>query len=264
MVMSRQTYRRSSNPFRARREFSLMRTIGRVVIIVIVVAAIYIVIDFSGRIWAESYVGGEVEKALGLDGKPDVTFGGSLFLPQLVSGELSSARAEMEDFTSNGVGFTAATLKLENVQFSPAKLLFHKDSTIVAQNGSGTATMTSQQLTDAFRNAGIPVNLQFDANGADACQYRRLLAVRDRCRRLVRPRSVGAGRASHDGVCRGVAHENVRQRRGWRDQENQRDALECGSLRARCHVGGGAGRPAFAKGFDRADRQSVSGGRGDP
>jgi hypothetical protein len=182
MVMSqRRSYRRSGNPFgRPRHEFSLMRTLGRVIIVVIVVSAIYIVVDFSGRIWAEAYVASEVENALGLSGKPDVTFGGPLFLPQLLSGELSSATAKMEDFTSNGVAFTEATLKLEQVQFSPAKLLFHDESTIVAQTGRGTATMTEQQLTDAFQAQGIPITLFFTAEGAlrvQAAQFQGLSAT---------------------------------------------------------------------------------------
>ena len=174
MVMSRSAYRRSNNPFRQRREFSVMRTVGRVIIVVIVVSAIYIVVDFSGRIWAEAYVAGEMEQALSLNGKPDVTFGGPLFMPQLLTGELSSATAKMEDFTANGVGFSEATMRLENVQFSPAKLLFHNDSTIVARSGSGFVTMNAQQITDAFRDQGIPVNVTFSSEGALRVQAARL------------------------------------------------------------------------------------------
>jgi hypothetical protein len=142
-----------------------MRIIGRVLVAVIVVTALYLVLDFSGRIWAESYVAGQIQRSLQLSGSPDVTFGGALFVPELLSGKLSSAKVKATDFTTNGVQFTGATLDLHDVRFSPAKLLFHKDSTIVAATGQGTASMTDQQLTDAFQTQGVPVNVRFTPEG---------------------------------------------------------------------------------------------------
>ena len=82
MVMSRRRMfsgRRSSSPFpSARRQGGPMRVLGRVLIALIVLSALYLVIDFSGRIWAESYVAGQIQRSLQLSDKPDVTFGGSL------------------------------------------------------------------------------------------------------------------------------------------------------------------------------------------
>lgn len=142
-----------------------MRLVGRVIIAVIVATAIYLIVDFSGRVWAEAYIASEVQHALGLSGKPDVTFGGPLFLPQLLQGNLSSAHAKAENFTSGGVSFTAADLRLEDVDFSPGKMLLHEDSTIVAHSGRGSVTMTSQQISDAFHSQGIPVNVRFEDDG---------------------------------------------------------------------------------------------------
>jgi hypothetical protein len=169
MVMSprRSAFRRRApNPFATpRQDRGLMRTLGRVLIAVIVTVACYLIIDFAGRVWAEAYVASEIEHALGTSGKPDVTFGGPLFIPQLLSGKLSSARATSEEFTSNGISFTAADLSLEDIEFSPGKLLFHEDSTIVAHSGNGSVTMTSKQLSDAFHQQGIPVNVRFQEDG---------------------------------------------------------------------------------------------------
>jgi hypothetical protein len=123
------------------------------------------VVDFAGRVWAEAYVANEVQHALGLSTKPDVTFGGALFVPQLFEGKLSSATATATDFTSNNVSFTSADLKLQDIQFSPAKLLFHEGATIVAKSGEGSATMTAAQLTDAFHAQGIPVEVRFLSDG---------------------------------------------------------------------------------------------------
>ncbi|MGY3454750.1 hypothetical protein ACVWW5_000200 [Bradyrhizobium sp. LM3.4] len=93
--------------------------------------------------------------------------------------------------------------------------------------------------------------------GADVRQYRRLLAVLDRCRRLVRPRSLRAGREGDDGLRQGMDHKTVRQRSRGRRAESQRDALERLAFRDGCDVGGLARRSALAKDFGRADRQPV-------
>jgi len=143
-----------------------MRLLGRVVIGVIVAVAIYLIVDFSGRVWAESYVANEVQHSLGLSAKPDVTFGGPLFVPQLLSGKLSSAKATASGFTSGGISFASADLNLEDVDFSPGNLLFHKDSTIVAHSGHGQISMTSKQLSDAFHQQGVPINVRFLDDGS--------------------------------------------------------------------------------------------------
>ena len=81
---------------------------------------------------------------------------------------------------------------------------------------------------------------QFDADGAAVRQYGRLVAVHDRCRRLVRPRSLRAGRAGDGRVRDGMADETVRQRGRGRREEIERDALERRAVRARRDVGGRA------------------------
>src|SRR5262250_3345181 len=116
-------WRRAPSPFtQPKQDGGIMRLIGRIIIGVIVVTAIYLILDFSGRIWAEAYVAGEIEHTLGLSGKPDVTFGGPLFIPQLLQGKLTSATAQSENFTSNGIAFTSADLHLQDIEFSPGKL----------------------------------------------------------------------------------------------------------------------------------------------
>ena len=105
---------------------------------------------------------------------------------------------------------------------------------------------------------------QFDQDGADVRQYRRLVAVHDRRRRLVRPRAFRAGREGDGGVRGGMADEAVRQRGGSRGEEIERDALERRAVRARRDVGGRSRRAILAKGFDRAVRLHLSRRRGDP
>ena len=101
-------------------------------------------------------------------------------------------------------------------------------------------------------------------DGADIRQYRRLVALHDRRRRLVRPRSFRAGREGHGGVRGGMADETVRQRGGGRGEEIERDALERRAVRARRDVGGRSRRAGLAKGSDRAVRLHLSRRRGHP
>ena len=82
--------------------------------------------------------------------------------------------------------------------------------------------------------------------------------------RQFRPRSVGAGRKSHGGLCDGMAGQIVRQRNRFRRQEIQRDPLERGAVRARRDVGGRTGHTGIAKDPDRADRVDVPCRRGHP
>ena len=77
-------------------------------------------------------------------------------------------------------------------------------------------------------------------------QYGWIVAVLDRCRGLVRPRSLGAGRAGDGRVRDGVADQTVRQRCRNGREEIERDALERRALCARRDVGRRrrAGRPS--------------------
>ena len=64
-----------------------------------------------------------------------------------------------------------------------------------------------------------------------------IVAVLDRCRGLVRPRSLRAGRAGDGGVRGGMADQTVRQRCRGGGEEIERDALERRALCARRDVG---------------------------
>ena len=105
---------------------------------------------------------------------------------------------------------------------------------------------------------------QFDADGAAVCQYGVVVAVFDRCRRLVRTRSLRPGRAGDGGVRGGVADQIVRQRICGCGQEIQRDALECRAVCAGCDVRRRARRAAVAQGLGGAGRLHVPGRRSDP
>ena len=88
---------------------------------------------------------------------------------------------------------------------------------------------------------------QLHPHGAAVGQYRRIIAVPDRCRRLVRPRSFRPGREGDGRVRGGMAEQAVRQRHRGRGQEIERDALECVAVHARRDVGGCARRASQSR-----------------
>src|SRR5439155_20753011 len=151
---------------RERRDRGLARTVGRVIVAIIVVAAVYFLLDIATRLWAESYVAGQVQRSVGMTTRPSVTFGGAVFLPELVGGKLDSADVRARDFVARGVSFTEIDLHLRDVHFSPARLLIHRPSTITAGKGGGSARMTDAQLTQAFRDQGVPIDIRFTSDGA--------------------------------------------------------------------------------------------------
>ena len=77
---------------------------------------------------------------------------------------------------------------------------------------------------------------QFDADRVAVRQYGIVVAVLDRCRGLVRPRSLRAGREGDGCVRGGVADQTVRQRRRRGREEIERDPLERRALCARRDV----------------------------
>jgi LmeA-like phospholipid-binding len=148
------------------REGTFARTAGRVILGLIVAAAAYFLLDFGTRLWAESYVAGQVQRSVGMSVRPSVSFGGAVFMPELVGGRLDSASLRAQDFRARGVSFTEIDLHLRDVHFSPGRLLIHQPSAIRAGRGDGTATMTDVQLTEAFQDQGVPIEIRFTPDGA--------------------------------------------------------------------------------------------------
>ncbi len=139
--------------------------IGLAIIGLIIAAAAYFLLDLGSRVWAESYVAGQIQKSLEMTARPSVSFGGTLFLPELFGGKISSVEVKATAFETQGVGFTKVRLHLEDVTYSPIRLVLHKPSKITAHSGTGEAAMTQFQLTDAFQAQGVPITVQFTADG---------------------------------------------------------------------------------------------------
>ncbi len=142
------------------------------------------------------------------------------------------ARAGIVTVSSN-------VLAAGNIKFAPDIPKRHLDA--AAKLGLGSFDRIALQLSGnplgLARDDIIIEQSDLDADGAAVRQYGRIVAVLDRCRRQFRPRSLGAGRSRHGGLCDRMAGQAVRQRHRFGRQEIERDPLERGAVRARRDVG---------------------------
>jgi hypothetical protein len=126
-----------------------------------VLLVVYVAADIGTRFWAQSWVGGQLQRSLHLSKSASVSFGGILFIPEVVSGHIPSASVHAASFSSEGVHFQSATLELHDIRFSASQVLLSKHTgSIRAHSGDGSVAMTGADLTDALRNQGVDVTVQ--------------------------------------------------------------------------------------------------------
>ncbi|MDP9343827.1 MAG: DUF2993 domain-containing protein [Actinomycetota bacterium] len=126
-----------------------------------VLLVVYVAADVGARFWAQSWVGGQLQRSLHLSKTASVSFGGVLFIPEVASGHIPSASVHADSFTSGGVHFESATLDLRDIRFSPSQVFLSKhEGSIRARSGSGSVAMTGADITEALRSQGVPVTVR--------------------------------------------------------------------------------------------------------
>jgi DUF2993 family protein len=116
--------------------------------------------DFGLRALAQYWVAGQLRSSFGLEGRPSVSLGGFPFIPRLIGGRFPTVTVESRR-TLRGSDFPMASVELElrDVRFPADQLLFGNKATIRASGGSGTATLTEQDINQAFP-ATIPITVR--------------------------------------------------------------------------------------------------------
>jgi hypothetical protein len=133
----------------------------KLLIALVVLVVVFVGADFGLRVWAQSWVAGQLRESLGLSRSPSVSLGGILFVPEVVSGHIPSASVHAGGFTSDGVHFEQATLDLRDIRFSASQLfLSHHEGSIRARTGDGSVAMTGADMTAALHDQGLPVTVQ--------------------------------------------------------------------------------------------------------
>jgi hypothetical protein len=135
--------------------------VRKLLIILVVLAAIGLVADFAARAYSESQAGNVLKTSLHLSKKPDVSLGGFPFLVHLGTEHFDSVVVEDSSFKVAGLPINKARIELEQVRFSLSSLITGGHGEVEAQGGQGTAELTEEALTAAFRERGVPVDLRF-------------------------------------------------------------------------------------------------------
>jgi hypothetical protein len=125
------------------------------VLVVVLVAA-----DFGLRALAQHWVAGQLQSSLRLEERPSVSLGGFPFLPRLATGRFPSVDVESHgSLKASEFPLAGIEVTLRDVRFSADQLLFGNKATIRAAGGSGTATLTEQDINRAFP-ASIPISVR--------------------------------------------------------------------------------------------------------
>jgi DUF2993 family protein len=130
------------------------------VVIVVLVGA-----DFGLRALAQFWVAGQLQSSFGLEERPSVSLGGVPFIPRLITGRFPTVTVESTG-TVKGSDFpmAAVDLTLRDVRFPADQLVFGNKATVRAKGGSGTATLSEQDINQAFP-ATIPITVRLVDGG---------------------------------------------------------------------------------------------------
>lgn len=137
----------------------------RLLIGLVVVAVLLAFGDTVFRNYVEGRAAAELKSGLSLSDEPDVEIGGWPFSIHLVAQSFPWVEISGRDVEIEGVAVTRFTLKLDDVEFSLARLAGPRRS-IDVQSGSGTISLTSELVSERLGAEGLPFQFSIDGDQA--------------------------------------------------------------------------------------------------
>lgn len=135
----------------------------RLLIALVVLVAILVAVDFGLRLLTGYWLGRGLQTSLSLGDRPSVSLGDFPFLPELVSGNVSSVTVHANGPVGEGkLPIHELTVTLEDVSFSPSQLAAGGSTTIRAESGDGTAQFTQSDLNAAL-GASVPITIELES-----------------------------------------------------------------------------------------------------
>jgi LmeA-like phospholipid-binding len=132
----------------------------RALIVVAAVALVLVGADLGLRALAQYWIAGQIQTSFELRHRPSVSLGGFPFLPRLITGKFPVVRVQSRGTVKMGrFPLSGVDLTLRQVRFPADQLLFGNKATIRAEGGSGTVTLTEDDINRAFP-ATVPVTIQ--------------------------------------------------------------------------------------------------------
>jgi prepilin-type processing-associated H-X9-DG protein len=135
--------------------------VRKLLILLVVLAAIGLVADFAARAYSESQAANVLKTSLHLSKKPSVSLGGFPFLVHLATEHFDSVVIEDAGFKVAGLPIRKARIELDRVRFSLTSLVTGGHGEVEAKRGEGTAELTAEAITAAFRKQGVALDVGF-------------------------------------------------------------------------------------------------------
>jgi hypothetical protein len=131
----------------------------RALIIVGAMALFLVGADLGLRALAQYWIAGQIQESFELSDRPSVSLGGFPFMPRLLTGRFSEVTVRSQGTVRTGrFPLSGVDLTLRQVRFPADQLLFGNKATIRAAGGSGTVTLTEEDINRAFP-ATVPVTI---------------------------------------------------------------------------------------------------------
>jgi hypothetical protein len=135
----------------------------RLVISLAVVLGLLTAGDFGFKAYAEAKFSAQIRDGVGLEQKPDLSLGGFPFTLAMLSGKLPSATVTADGVTRDGLRIEHIEIELRTVTFNSSAVLSGRSGTIHAKSGTGTATVTAEDMTAYINMQGYPGRVAFAA-----------------------------------------------------------------------------------------------------
>jgi len=135
----------------------------RLLIVLVVLAALLVAADRVGVVVAQNRLASEIQQQLDLDAKPDVSIRGIPFLTQAIRGTYKDIRVQLPDVDAGDVRDLAVDARLQGAHVSLSDALGGNVDRIPVDQISGTLLIPYDQLARASGISGLTITREGDS-----------------------------------------------------------------------------------------------------
>jgi hypothetical protein len=135
----------------------------RLLIVLVVLAALLAVADRVGVVVAQNALSGQIEQQLNLQQKPDVSIRGIPFLTQAIGGTYKDIGVQLPDVDAGDVQNVAVDARLQGAHVPISAALRRTVDQIPVDRISGTLSIRYDELARASRISGLRITREGDA-----------------------------------------------------------------------------------------------------
>jgi len=135
----------------------------RLLIVLVVLAALLVAADRVGVVVAQNRLASEIQQQLDLDAKPDVSIRGIPFLTQAIRGTYKDIRVQLPDVDAGDVQDLSVNARLQGAHVSLSDALGGNVDRIPVDQISGTLLIPYDQLARASGISGLTITREGDS-----------------------------------------------------------------------------------------------------